>query len=364
MSLDEQELIYTYQKLLRAFPEDLRIARPMIAMLRHRGDHTLARNLAMDMARRMLALGCSAYALAFITICEQLKHPDVYEIDSIRTMAELTHDAIQQDHDTKKFELIEALSDAEAQSFLQQGTLLKVQAGESILKQGEISRIFYLILEGEMCAHVATDQGQDITLTNLRKGSFFGEFACVYQLPRTATVTASTEVTLLAFEDRVITALLNISPESGESLIGVVQRRMVVSVSHSHPLFANIEDADRAWLGEEALLKEFEPGQSLLEEGHSNYFYIIAFGRAIASRDVGGKNLSCEMGVHALFGNESALLALPEGTTLIAEERCLVCQIPLVIFNTFSKAYGGFEDWANKHTVFRNAQLGADRFIN
>ncbi|HID37860.1 MAG TPA: cyclic nucleotide-binding domain-containing protein [Ghiorsea sp.] len=360
MALNEEELAYAYHGLLHAFPEDLHIARPMIQMLQDRGDNKAARELAMEMARRMLALGYSTYALAFITICEQLKHPNKDEINSIRTMAELTLTATHQDDDVKMFELIETLSDAEAKDFLKQGTLLTVQAGESIVKQGEVSRNFYLILDGTMRVHVETRSGQDIDLTELKKGEFFGEFASVYHLPRTATVTASTEVTVLEFEDTVITELLDVSPEAGDSLIGIVQRRMVVSVSHSHPLFANIEDADRVWLGEEALLKEFEPGQSLLEEGHLNYFYIIAFGRAIASRDVGGKNLSCEMGVHALFGNESALLALPEGTTLVASERCLVCKVPLAIFEAFSKAYGGFEHWTEKHVSARNQTLGGE----
>ncbi len=358
MSLNEQELSYAYDALLKAFPEDLHIARPMIQMLQDRGDNASARELAMDMARRMLALGYSTYALAFITICEQLKHPNTDEINSIRTMAELTLTATHQDDDVKMFELIETLSDAEAKDFLRKGTLLTVKEGESIVKQGEISRKFYLILDGTMRVHVETHNGQDIDLTGLKKGEFFGEFACVYHLPRTATVTASSEVTVLEFEDTVITELLDISPEAGDSLIGVVQRRMILSVSHSHPLFANIEDADRAWLGEEALLKEFEKGQSLLEEGNSNYFYIIAFGKARAARNVDGKELTCDLGVHTLFGNAHQLLALPEGASLVAVERCLVCKVPLAIFEAFSKAYSGFEHWVEKHVEQRNQTLG------
>jgi len=360
MALNEQELTLAYDALLKAFPEDLHIARPMIQMLQDRGDNEAARDLSMDMARRMLALGYSTYALAFITICEQLKHPDTDEIASIKTMAELTLSATHQDDDVKMFELIETLSDAEAKDFLKQGTLLKVQAGKSIVKQGEISRKFYLILDGIMRVHVETRNGQDIDLTNLQKGEFFGEFACVYHLPRTATVTASTEVTVLEFEDTVITELLDVSPEAGESLIGIVQRRMIVSVSHSHPIFANIEDADRAWLAEEALLKEFEKGQSLLEDSSLQYFYILAFGKAQASREIDGKMLTCELGIHTLFGNGHDLLMMPEGTTLLAAERCLVCKVPLAIFDAFAKAYGGFEHWAEKHAATRNQQLGAE----
>ena len=354
MALNEQELTHAYDALLKAFPEDLHIARPMIQMLQDRGDNEGARDLAMDMARRMLALGYSTYALAFITICEQLKHPGSDEIESIKTMAELTLSATHQDDDVKMFELIETLSDSEAKDFLKKGTVLEVKEGENIVKQGEISRKFYLILDGTMRVHVHSRTGQDIDLTNLKKGEFFGEFACVYHLPRTATVTASSNVTVLEFDDTVITELVDTSPEAGESLRGTVKRRMIASVSHAHPIFAGIEDEDRAWLADEAMLVECQEGDSLLNED-GDYFYIIAFGKAIASREVDGQKRSCDMGVNSIYGNNE-LLALPEDATLVATERCLVCKVPLEIFEAFSKAYVGFEHWIEKHVSDRNAK--------
>jgi len=353
MSLNEQELTYAYQGLLHAFPEDLHIARPMIQMLQDRGDNEAARDLAMDMARRMLSLGYSTYALAFITICEQLKHPDTDEIESIKTMAELTLSATHQDDDVKMFELIETLSDSEAKDFLKKGSILGINEGESIVKQGEISRKFYLILDGTMRVHVHSRTGQDIDLTNLKKGEFFGEFACVYHLPRTATVTASSNVTVLEFDDTVITELVDTSPEAGESLRGTVKRRMIASVSHAHPIFSGIEDEDRAWLADEAMLVECQEGDSLLNED-GDYFYILAFGKAKACKKEGGKTQGCELGVNALYGNASPILAMPEGATLTAAERCLVCKVPLAIFDAFSKAYSGFEHWVEKHVEERN----------
>jgi len=353
MALNEDELTYAYQGLLNAFPEDLHIARPMIQMLQDRGDNESARTLSMDMARRMLALGYSTYALAFITICEQLKHPAQDEIESIKTMAELTLSATHQDDDVKMFELIETLSDSEAKDFLRKGTLIDVTQGRSIVKQGEISRKFYLILDGTMRVHVITHKGQDIDLTELKKGEFFGEFACVYHLPRTATVTASTEVKVLEFDDGVITELVETSPEAGESLMGTVERRMIGSVSHAHPVFSDIEEADKVWLADEASLIEYEAGESLVDHIDGEYFYILAFGKAQAKLGVKSINVS----VNALYSNSREALNLPDGVSLIATERCLVCKVPLEIFDAFSKAYGGFENWAKTHVAKRNKQL-------
>jgi len=46
-----------------------------------------------------------------------------------------------------------------------------------------------------------------------------------------------------------------------------------------------------------------------------------------------------------MFGQLHERLRLPEHTTLIAQERCLVCQIPEDIFTSFMRAYGSFEHW-------------------
>ena len=358
MALNEQELSYAYQALLKAFPEDLHIARPMIQMLQDRGDNEAARNLAMDMARRMLALGYSTYALAFITICEQLKHPDMDEIESIKTMAELTLSATHQDDDVNMFELIETLSDAEAKDFLRKGTLLTVQEGESIVKQGEISRKFYLILDGVTRVHIKTRSGEDISLNELKEGDFFGEFACVYHLPRTATVTALSEVKVLEFGDMIIAELMEASPEAGESLVGIVQRRMIASVAHAHPSFVSIAEQDRAWLVEESELIECEKGDSLLSDP-GEYFYIIAYGKAEAKQKINGKWISCTLGVNDLYANAGDILSFPTGVTLVACGRCLIYKAPLDILTAFFQAYGDFEHWVDAHVTQRRSCLPA-----
>jgi CRP-like cAMP-binding protein len=351
-----------YHGLMRAFPEDLHIARPMIQMLQSRGETEAAREFAMTMARRMLSLGYSSYALAFISICEQLEHPNADEIDGIKTMAELTAGSIphQSEEASQVFELIEALSDFEAQSFLKQGTLLRISKGKNIVNQGEVSRHFYLILEGVMQVYMDTKGGQHIDLIELKKGEFFGEFASVYQLPRTATVTAFEDATVLQFQDSVISELMDLSPVAGDSLMQVIQRRMIGSVSYAHPVFADIEAADRTWLGEESELIEFAADESLIQDGEQDdSFYIIAFGEAVASRKVGDESFSCDLAVNTIYGNASDALALPMGTKLVAKERCLVCKVPLEIFNAFSMAYGGFDLWVENHVTERNQKLHA-----
>ncbi len=355
MALNEQELIETYRGLMNAFPADLHIARPLIQLLQTRGEKKEARELSMMMARRMLSLGYSRYALAFISICEQLEHPDIEKIDSIKTMAELTIDALPHGETAQVFALIEELSDAEAQDFLKQGNLLHIPEGRDIVKQGDISHSFYLILEGTMRVHMDTSTGHDIGLNTLEKGNFFGEFACVYQLPRTATVTAATQAKILKFQGSAIAELIDASPEAGDGLMRIIQRRLIASVSYAHPVFSAIEAADRVWLEEDAELVEYAAGDVIDEAGE--FFFILAFGQALATREVAGQTLTCELGVNAVYGNANDVLALPAQTKLVASERCLVCKVPLEIFTAFSIAYVGFEGWVESHVAQRNEKL-------
>jgi len=356
MALNEHELLVTYNDLMKAYPEDLHIARPLIQMMQSRGEDEEARELAMNMARRMLSSGYSSYALAFLSMCEQLNHPDTDEIESMKTMAELTlgSSANSLGEAGEVFELIEALSDSESQNFLQQGSLLKFKKGEDVVRQGEVSRKFYLIVNGEMRVHIDTKLGGHFDVNTLKQGDFFGEVACVYQLPRTATVTASTDATLLELSDETVKEMIDDSPIAGNSLMKVVQRRMAESIAFTHPAFSDLDHADLIWFEDECELVEFMPGESLFNKEEDGFFYIIGFGKAVAMR---GNDFKCGLSANAMFANSHHALKFPDGTVLKAYERCIVCKVSIQVFEAFSNADAKFQRWVYEHVLQRNNKL-------
>jgi CRP-like cAMP-binding protein len=60
----------------------------------------------------------------------------------------------------------------------------------------------------------------------MKKGDFFGEIALVTKMPRTATVTATTDVRVLVINERDFAGLLKGSPEVGRGVAEALAERI------------------------------------------------------------------------------------------------------------------------------------------
>lgn len=357
MALNERELLHVYRCLHEAFKDDLHIARPLVHMLQRDGEARAAAELAIGMARRLLAIGDAGSATGFIELCRQMDiAAGETEIEELALLARLAGEAEVMEEERHVFSLIDQLSDQEALDFLRQGHLLAAASGRDIVHQGEVGRSFYLILSGEMRMHVQTD-GSDITVGSLQAGDYFGEFACIYQLPRSATVTASCASELLEFSELAVRQLLQRFPMAGERLMHTVQMRLMQTMAHSHPALAELVAEDRDWLAEEGRLLEFEDGELIARQGKMGEdCYIILYGEAQACKRHGGKSLCTPFISGDMFADISPQLLLPPNCEVHAHGRCLVCRIPRPVFLAFTNAYGMFEQWIKQYGEARQRQ--------
>lgn len=74
------------------------------------------------------------------------------------------------------------------------------QAGERVIKQGEVADGMYFIEDGTVTISVLDDKGKQIEINRLSKGGYFGELALVTHRPRAASVFAVEDIKL-AFLD-------------------------------------------------------------------------------------------------------------------------------------------------------------------
>jgi MFS family permease len=98
---------------------------------------------------------------------------------------------------------------------------VRIAAGDDVFRRGEAGDRFYVIAAGEV--DVALDDRPPVTLG---PGAYFGEIALLRDVPRTATVTARTDLELYALErDDFLAAVTGHAP-SAEAADSVIAARL------------------------------------------------------------------------------------------------------------------------------------------
>jgi CRP-like cAMP-binding protein len=98
---------------------------------------------------------------------------------------------------------------------------LDLPKGKVMAVEGDRGREFFVLLEGE-----ADVKKGDKSINTMHEGDFFGEIALVTKMPRTASVTATTDVRVLVINERDFGALLKHSEEIGRGVAEALAERV------------------------------------------------------------------------------------------------------------------------------------------
>jgi CRP-like cAMP-binding protein len=98
---------------------------------------------------------------------------------------------------------------------------IDLPAGKEMASEGDRGREFFILLKGEAAV---TKGGERIN--TMKEGDFFGEIALVTKMPRTASVTATSDVDVLVITEREFDALLKRSPEIGRRVAEALAERV------------------------------------------------------------------------------------------------------------------------------------------
>jgi predicted GNAT family N-acyltransferase len=108
--------------------------------------------------------------------------------------------------------LFESLSDEEVSGFLRSGTVLSLQPGDRIIRQGDVGDEMYIILSG-VAEAVSRKEEQEHSLAIMSKGQIFGEVAFISTAVRSADVNALTEMQVLIISKGFLTRAMRKQPE-------------------------------------------------------------------------------------------------------------------------------------------------------
>jgi CRP-like cAMP-binding protein len=97
---------------------------------------------------------------------------------------------------------------------------LDIDEGEVILREGRLGRELFVILDGT----VTVTRGERV-VNLLGPGDYFGELAAIEAVPRTATVTATSDLQVLIIGPREFDAIMEI-PGVRNALLVTMSRRI------------------------------------------------------------------------------------------------------------------------------------------
>jgi CRP/FNR family transcriptional regulator, cyclic AMP receptor protein len=102
---------------------------------------------------------------------------------------------------------------------------LDLPQGKVMAVEGDRGREFFVLLDGE-----ADVTKGDRSINRLHKGDFFGEIALVTHMPRTASVTAMSDVRVLVITERDFAALLKRAPEVSRGVAEALAERIAPEI--------------------------------------------------------------------------------------------------------------------------------------
>lgn len=124
----------------------------------------------------------------------------------------------------KNTHLFRKLADAALEDLADQFEVSTYSAGTTIFKQGEKADSFYMILDGSVKV-VRLHNGKTRDLAMLVKGDYFGEEALITHHPRSATIVASADTTLLRLTSAQFNQIVRSTPHLRDNLIVAISSR-------------------------------------------------------------------------------------------------------------------------------------------
>ncbi len=113
---------------------------------------------------------------------------------------------------------------------------LQLEAGQTLMEQGEPGDAMYICISGRLRAYVTQDDGSQRMVREMGRGQVIGEMSLYTEEPRSASVFAIRDSMLLRLDKPQFDQLLQCSPKAGIALTRQIVQRL--KTEHQSPPFA------------------------------------------------------------------------------------------------------------------------------
>ena len=106
--------------------------------------------------------------------------------------------------------------------------VFRLDEGDKIFEEGEVGNCICFVADGVLDVIKTSQTGINVVIAALAKGNTIGEMAVIDDFPRSATVKARTESTLIIFTREEFEFLVDRNPELGIKLLKGIARSLSV----------------------------------------------------------------------------------------------------------------------------------------
>jgi len=153
---------------------------------------------------------------------------------------------------TRGHALFESLGDDQLRQAVSQASLVQLDAGENLLKQGAPLDGFYLILDGELRVLMCAEVGGDLVeVTRFGRGEMLGMASLLLGRPSEAAMEAAVRSTVARFEHRFFEIMVEKVPSFGLAVARSLAERMAMLAERRIP----VPEGDRELVPSREVLK-------------------------------------------------------------------------------------------------------------
>ncbi len=220
-----------------------------------------------------------------------------------------------------KTPLFSDLNEAEFIQVVQKLRQSIVEKKDFVCREGDEGDSIYIIVSGRVRVIKTDSDGNEIVLTKLGEGEFFGEFGYFLNAKRTASVMAETETELLEIVKDEFDELIMDFPNMADVLDELFRERMMDNIMALSPLFSKFNSNERKDIRDRFSLKLVHEGEYIVTQGElSNSLFIIKDGvvDVVIEQEGEESQVVTSMSQGDFFGEVSAITGVPRTASVVA----------------------------------------------
>jgi CRP-like cAMP-binding protein len=124
-------------------------------------------------------------------------------------------------HELQQLSVFRQCSHKELEALTRIGTIIRVDPGYTFMRQGRRGWEFFVVMDGSARCLV-----NNHVVAHYGKGDFFGEMAIIDNAPRSATVEADTDMTVLVVDSREFATMLERAPSTVRPVLSAMAQRL------------------------------------------------------------------------------------------------------------------------------------------